>query len=267
MKKIFLIAGLAALLSSSALAADLSYPVKASPAPVLLSPPWAGWSVSLFGGWGQSNEKTNIAGTEPIGKALVDIGLVPRSQDTRTDGAMLGGEVGYHWQTGMLVYGLGADIRWTNIDGSATQVFTAAPLGFNASLTTTTKTSMDWMATVTGDVGFLVTDRVLLYGKAGVAFADLKTNTTVALATPIPVLNATAAGSSSGVETGWVVGGGVKFSLPANWYGDVGYEYASFGSRSNAANATILGTKVGFNAQHDDNFHFVRAGLGYRFNP
>lgn len=65
----------------------------------------------------------------------------------RTDGILGGGQLGYNWQVSRFVYGLEADFSVTD-------------------------TSVDWLASARGRAGFLLDDRLLAYGTAGIGFAD-----------------------------------------------------------------------------------------------
>ncbi len=68
-------------------------------------------------------------------------------EDWHTDGVVGGGQLGYNWQAGRFVYGLEADVSVTD-------------------------TTVDWLASARGRAGFLLDDRLLAYGTAGVGLAD-----------------------------------------------------------------------------------------------
>jgi outer membrane immunogenic protein len=76
------------------------------------------------------------------------------------DGFVGGAQIGYNWQAGQIVYGVEADVSFADI--SVEQTF----LGVTASA------SIDWMATLRGRLGFLVTPNVLAYGTAGFGYAN-----------------------------------------------------------------------------------------------
>lgn len=69
------------------------------------------------------------------------------------DGITGGGQLGHNWQANRIVYGLEADISAADIS-----------LGHGPSI--------DWLGTARGRVGFLLDDRLLAYGTAGVGFAS-----------------------------------------------------------------------------------------------
>jgi outer membrane immunogenic protein len=80
-------------------------------------------------------------------------------------GAVGGGQIGYNWQARQFVYGLEADASLSDISFKETLVIpgigTASATG-----------SIDFMATVRGRVGVLITPRVLAYATAGVGFVS-----------------------------------------------------------------------------------------------
>jgi outer membrane immunogenic protein len=71
-----------------------------------------------------------------------------------------GGQIGYNWQVGQIVYGVEADVTFSDI--SFEQSFMGA----------TARGSIDWMATARGRIGFLATPSVLFYGTAGFGMAN-----------------------------------------------------------------------------------------------
>jgi outer membrane immunogenic protein len=71
------------------------------------------------------------------------------------DGVVAGGQVGYNWQSGHIVYGLEADVSFADIS------FKESFMG------STVKGSIDWMATARGRVGYLLTPGILAYGTLG----------------------------------------------------------------------------------------------------
>ncbi len=80
------------------------------------------------------------------------------------DGILGGGQVGYNWQSGRVVYGLEADFAGSSVEQEvrACSAFTCV----HASA------SLDWMATVRGRIGYLIDPRILAYATAGVAIVS-----------------------------------------------------------------------------------------------
>jgi opacity protein-like surface antigen len=91
-------------------AADMGLPVyKAAPPPLLTT----NWSGFYFGGhagaaWGSTNDDFN----DPTA-------LAPFRWDSGipVSGPLAGGQIGYNWQSGWMLFGLEADGSWSNITG------------------------------------------------------------------------------------------------------------------------------------------------------
>ena len=98
---------LATCLATSAFAADLPSRVPA-PAPVVYVPAftWAGFYVGLNAGFGWADS----GGVIVNGPTAVSSGILSGGGG---DGAFVGGgQIGYNWQSGALVYGLETDIQY-----------------------------------------------------------------------------------------------------------------------------------------------------------
>jgi outer membrane immunogenic protein len=102
-------------------------------------------------------------------------------------GVLGGGQVGANYQLNRLVLGVEGDFSWTGLRGSGADL-----------IGDTIATNTHWTSTVTGRVGAAF-DRLLIYGKGGVAFArdqssfiDLAGN----------------GGSNAFTRTGWTAGVG-----------------------------------------------------------
>ena len=137
--------GAAALIAftGGAMAADLSMPVKAAPAPVVAAASdWDGAYIGANVGyaWGHSDHTTTTTG------------------DFDLTGGFIGGQVGYNFHlTDGIVLGLQGDLAWANITGSQT----------GPSISDTIK----WDGAVTGKLGYDAGD-FMPYVLGGVAFAN-----------------------------------------------------------------------------------------------
>jgi opacity protein-like surface antigen len=99
--------------------------------------------------------------------ALVDVGdpFGPSvfGDTVRTPGALIGGQLGYNWQRGALVYGLEADLSSADLDGTNT-CFAYSGLFISSNCAA----HINAMGTVAGRLGWTLPwdDRTLVYGKA-----------------------------------------------------------------------------------------------------
>ncbi len=229
-------------------------PVKAK-APVLVdhSVNWTGWYAGLIGG-----------ATE-FGRASMEFPGVSTA-DMRPSGWLGGGTLGYNYQSGKWVVGVEGDIAGTNTNGSTA---CAPPVGGAPLFQTTCHEDLDWIATVTGRLGYAWTPHMLLYVKGGGAFADEKSSVTCNLGTIVNV----AAGqncnannqpfvspSLSNIRTGWTVGFGTEFALTDRWSIKGEFDWLDFGTK-----ALTLSDGTIFNST----LHIAegKIGLNYKFWP
>ena len=221
----------AVVCACSAQAADL--PVRPAPAPVApvaYAPPVYNWSGFYVGGHiGGGFENSDW--TNPVTGASASF----------SDSGFLGGaQIGVNTQFNWLVVGLEGDFSWTSdIKGSSTDV-----------LGNVMTTSPQWTSTVTGRVGAAF-DRLLVYGKGGVAVAEDQSTFT-------PAGGATLTDDLTRV--GWTAGGGVEYALTDNWALRAEYDYLGFGNKQ-----LNFGAAGSTNA--DLNVQEVKAGFDYKFGP
>jgi outer membrane immunogenic protein len=199
-----MVAGGAALAANAATAADLPHPSYYTATAPLSAYSWTG---AYLGGnlgyeWGTTS-----------------------NNPTRPSGVAGGVQGGYNWQTGQFVLGGEADIELSN----ANDIF--APWKF----------SNPWFGTLRGRAGVAV-NNFLIYGTAGVAFAELKAET-VGFAT------------ESHTNVGWTAGVGVEAGFAANWSAKVEYLFVDMASNSFA----LTGTNNGLSA------NLFRMGVNYHF--
>jgi outer membrane immunogenic protein len=81
------------------------------------------------------------------------------------DGVVGGGQIGYNWQSGRVVYGIEADFALSSMEEEASGCIPGAGCVFAGA-------SLDWLATVRGRVGYLIDPRILAYATAGFGIAS-----------------------------------------------------------------------------------------------
>ena len=191
-------------LGSPALAADL--PLKAAPPPVPVYD-WTGFYVGGFGGYAFGNQNLN--------NALGPAGFANFTTNWETHGAFGGGEAGYMWQLGSVVFGIEADGAGSNIQGRdnfALADVNGAPMDdFN---------KLKWVASVRARGGIAV-DRLLLYFDGGWAFGDISHTNTVA---------GGAVDQFTVHRSGLAAGGGIAYAITDNLIGKVEYRYYDLGT-------------------------------------
>jgi outer membrane immunogenic protein len=80
------------------------------------------------------------------------------------DGVLGGGQLGYNWQSGRIVYGVEGDFALSSIEEGASACSPFACAHASASL--------DWMATARGRIGYLIDPRILAYATAGIGIVS-----------------------------------------------------------------------------------------------
>jgi opacity protein-like surface antigen len=228
---------------------------KAAPAAVAYD--WTGFYLGAFAGAGVGNADWGFQpGFFPAGGT---------GANSRPAGVLVGGAAGYNKQYGQWVVGLEGDIAATNAKGGAgcaTNEFNALfPIGQNCNA------DVKWVATGTAKLGY-AWDRVMVYGKAGGAWADTKLD---AACNSDPFLfvnlNCFASGGPNlfaqhSIATfgqfGWVVGAGFELALTPSWSAKAEYNYINFGSKDVVLEDT---TRVHFK----QDFNQVKIGVNYHF--
>ena len=230
----------------SALAADLPVP---APPPVYVPPVvpvynWTGSYVGINGGWGWGTAKWTVA---PIPATPLAAGL---SNSISDNGGVVGGTLGFNWQiAGFGGFVFGAEGDW---DFSAINTGTTATV---CNFSGNCQTGNNWLATVRGRAGY-AWDRILFYGTAGGAFANVQT-----------VFNGATAGHG---QAGWTVGAGVEWAFADNWSAKVEYLYVDLGNGNVTCTlnpqcttgpfpATGIPVSVGLTE------NLVRAGINFKF--
>lgn len=246
-------------------------------APVAVAYDWAGFYVggSVGGGWQRSATSYGSDPSYGLGPGLYIFALangVQASSLTQNGSGVLGGvTLGYNWQRSAVVVGVEGDWSWSGIKG----VNSVAPPAafFFPTLTTTTETRTDWLATLRSRLGVLVAPQTLLYGTGGLAIGDIKTSTTVVPSAVGVTCAGNAlciAGSGSFIRAGWTAGAGVEQGIGNNWTVKAEYLHYDLGTVSHnvvgvsPAFPALIGA-VGLKADTRVSGEIARVGVNYRF--
>jgi outer membrane immunogenic protein len=250
MKKLFL-SGLAfGALALPAMAADMApAPVYKAPVPVPVAIcNWCGWYVGANAGYAWSNSNsvdtttTNLSAIPglngDVGGAIAAQGT--GSVSTKSNGFIGGGQLGYNWQAGNIVYGLETDIQGlaeSNSGSSISNVSTVpgAAAVISSTGTITSSKSVSYLGTLRGRAGFLATPSFLIYGTGGLAYGGVKTSTTVTEALGFgdtPGFFGTSASATS-TRVGWTAGAGIEWLFWSRWSAKIEYRYYDLGSVTN----------------------------------
>ncbi len=237
-----------------------------------IAPLWSWTGFYLGGHIGGAFDWTQV--DHPYGATLF-------GDRVRSPGGFVGGQIGYNWQVGPIVYGLEADASLADLDGTFTCLQAKRPSdspvfgphvgGFYG---TTCQTRVNTFGTVAGQLGSVVGPdaRTLLYVKAGGAWVNKRVD--------IGVNNddnnfgpPNATSSAIYTQWGWAVGAGVEYALTGNISAKLEYDYLRFGSHGVATPNAPVGARAaalrfaasdGRNAGISEDIHTFRLGVNYR---
>ncbi len=215
---------------------------------------WTGFYAGVNAGAAKNNSGYNIDPSELLASGSFD-----------NPAFTVGGQAGYNYQAGNLVYGLETDINYNSTDDSGTGIlgaFVAPPGGpvGTSYIHYTVNQQIDYFGTLRGRLGFTPADRLLLYVTGGLAYGHVSSSTS--FSTP----GFSISGSSSAMQVGWALGTGGEYALTNNWSVKLEYLYIDLGSMSypivgafSVPSHTTLTTTIN-TAQN-----VIRVGLNYKF--
>ena len=156
---------------------------------------------------------------------------------------------GFNYQISNFVIGVDGDCAGAGFHG---RTFDVSAVNRDVANETS---STDWIATVTGRLGYTIGSDWLLFAKGGLAWSHFPA--TSVTTTPAGALVATT--TSADTRDGWTVGAGVELRFLAHWSAKLEYDYLNLGNRfttfSDVSNSGPLGL-----AQR---LHLFEAGLNY----
>jgi outer membrane immunogenic protein len=199
------------------------------------APIWTGWYVGLNAGmhWQHSSDSTTG-------------GYSPLADQTSAPGFIGGGQMGYNWQTGNVVFGLEGDIDGlTGTAGGSNLV--GLPFGNTKGFFTN---SIHWLSTIRGRVGLAAGDN-FAYVTGGAAFGGVNN--------AFHAAPGFLSKSESKTQTGWAAGVGAEHML-MNSHWIVGFEvlYVDLGRSS-------IFTSPGKTTRFSNTTAITRFKLDYKF--
>jgi outer membrane immunogenic protein len=234
----FAVASILATATVPASAADLRRPVTKAPVAVPYTN-WTGFYIGahVCGAWGTSSDFSTVS------NPALDTG----SHDF--DGFIGGGQIGFNYQVGSVVFGVEADASFADLTGSHISIIDAGD---------SYATKVDHLGTITGRIGYAVS-RALLYVKGGGAWIHTEHSFSFGASNPF--------NTSDDTRWGWTIGGGLEYALLPNWSAKIEYGYLDFGTDQldflcGANCAPAVQTR-----NVDQHLHTVKFGVNYRFGP
>src|SRR5215467_12972663 len=237
------------------------------------------WTGIYFGvnagyGWAQGSSNTVFNGaatntllpsglvippgkTTPLGLGATELGGTGLVSSSSPRGGIAGGQIGFNWQAGMVVFGAELDAQWSG-QSNVVSVICTAP---NSACTASEAIKIRSLTTGRARIG-LAFDWLMPYVTAGGALVNARDDLTVnvgRLSASFPPL--------SGTTLGWTAGAGVDVALSSNWSARLEYLHI----RANGITSSVLipgvlgvGTAAETAAYRDN---IVRVGLNYRIGP
>src|SRR5215813_6041614 len=180
------------------------------------------WTGIYFGvnagyGWAQGSSNTVFGGgggflfpggtTTPLGLGATELGGTRLSSSSSPRGGIAGGQIGFNWQAGRVVFGAELDAQWSGQSNTVSLICTPPMPGCTASDAIKIRS----LTTGRARVG-LAFDWLMPYVTAGGALVNARDDLTVtvggvtALFPPL-----------SNTSLGWTAGAGVDVALSSNW--------------------------------------------------
>jgi outer membrane immunogenic protein len=233
----------------TASAADLAARPYTKAAPMMVALyDWSGFYIGLNGGGGWSRKCWELQQD----RGAVRVGDEGCHNAT---GGVVGGQVGYRWQSSAWVFGLEAQGDWANLRG------VTSPSAFAPFFDTANHSKVDAFGLFTGQVGYSW-NNVLLYVKGGAAVTSDKYQGTLIVENQL---------FDTASETRWggVVGVGLEIGFAPNWSVAAEYDHMFMGNH-NVAFACVgtIGCAAGLNDRLDNisqNVDLVTVRVNYRF--
>jgi outer membrane immunogenic protein len=282
MKKLMpMAAAFVAIGAAPALAADLpARTFTKAPAPIV--DPTYNWSgfyagANVGGDWIGSDHAVLTLPPGPPQAFLPFLadGTIATNYGTTGAGVIGGVQAGYNWQMQSLVLGLEADFSASSLNRAQTQntIFPAAGVPvILVPFSTVYSTRVDYLGTVRGRLGGLVTPTLLAYATGGFAYGSVSHSFSQSSGFGLggPTLFNESFGTVKNVDAGWTVGAGLEWALGNNFTVRGEYLYVnlrgdSFTTTSNNANCGGVNVCSFTLSPGNLGLNIVRAGINYKF--
>jgi len=193
---------------------------------------WTGIYAGLHGGYGGNRFEYPLF----IEGEIFSEDDINAEADITSSGFFGGGQIGANWQFApQFVVGVEADGAWSDIKGE---------LG----------SKVNWFSTLRARLGFLPTERLMVYGTGGAAVGETES-----------YANLSIGGSGGGISTketswGWSAGAGFEYAVTNNITLKTEYLYVDLGS------SELLNFEDAATLDVDTKFHTVKAGVNFLWN-
>lgn len=251
-----LTAASAVVLAGSALAADLP---RRAPAPYIAPPPvmtWTGFYIGLNAGAAiRSNNNNNSSNNFLLATTLgVNPAFLANNNSNSQVAFVGGGQMGYNWQTGPVVFGLEVDAQYRSSFGQNSNGFFGAGLNRN---------NDGFLGTARGRLGYSFTPAFLIYATGGAAFGNTfgsNNFNSFPFGFGAAGLGFNSNNNNNNFRVGYTVGGGLEYMFSPSWSIKTEYLFVDLRSNNNNNNFFFSG------GSNRSQAHIARVGVNYRFN-
>ena len=248
MKKFLLgTVGLLALgMAAPATAADLAARPYTKAPPPMVAPiyDWTGFYIGGNGGWGDSHQCLDF---------LNSIGTVFGEGCRSRSGGVVGGQVGYRWQSSQWVFGVEAQGDWADLSNTRLSLFNtvANPLLFS------TRFKTDGIGLFTGQIGY-AWNASLFYLKGGAAVTSNRVSI-------LNNLTGNELAAASATRWGGAVGVGWEYGFAPNWSAGIEYDHLFMGNSNNSFSVVNPINAAFINNRISQDVDMVTLRINYRF--
>ena len=187
---------------------------------------WTGFYIGAMGGYGWSDEVRASIGGQTFSRSSSDL-----------NGGFAGGTIGYNWQMGTWVLGIEADAAWSDLTHS------------ESAFGVTAADTIQSLGSVTGRIGWLPVQSLMVYFKGGYAWADNQVSASGFGATF----------TESRFHSGGTVGVGLEYMFVPNLSAKLEYMWTDY------ANANYLTSFVPGGIGLGATVNTVKVGVNYHF--
>ncbi len=219
-------------------------------------PTWTGVYVGGQLGWVGTRAQTNTFFADGYATAT---GL----SKNRINGPSIGAYYGYNRQFGSLVAGIEGDINARfGSSGAALMLPGLGKANGLAGGPGTIRVKREWDTSLRARLGFLLTERLMMFGTAGVSWADF---TFSGLLPGFPAGATDALNRLSGVRRGAVFGGGFEYALNENWHAKIEALHTIYSARRSSYAGNVGEDTYLANFRSKVKSTTVRIGISHRF--
>lgn len=224
-------------------------------------PSWTGIYLGANIGYGTNASNAHLTPqSEASNFILENFNTPPAALNVQTAGFLGGADLGYNWMVHpTILLGVEGDIDYAHIGG--TNAITPSQLN----VTTSVQKNISWLGTIRGRLGKLASPQFLTYLTSGPAFARLQyTVNERQPTTNCPYNFMCLSNSQTQGKTGFVIGGGVEYSMTSHTTLKAEYLYLDLGSMKMNAQGQSTSGPVALQTSTTFNTNILRLGAHYK---